>query len=178
MAGTWGQCVIVPVHVGQLALIEKRQKLYRDTQAQPLWGVRKLVINPVNTEDINRFQNNATVTSRFTVSRVGVGCAHLPTKISPISAGLPYSTTYIRTMFRADLSTGLPLNPFIFNSYPRLLLSRACSLAQLPTDFANNTDNPVSFSSDLSLMRLSAEPVYSSSRIMLNLSLTNPAFCF
>eukprot|EP01071_Lankesteria_metandrocarpae_P014284 Lankesteria_metandrocarpae@DN8299_c0_g1_i1.p1 len=51
---------------GQLALLEKKQKLYNEKDALKLCGVRKMTINPIDAVDLSRFPDNAFITSRYT----------------------------------------------------------------------------------------------------------------
>ncbi|KAL8441686.1 hypothetical protein Emag_006978 [Eimeria magna] len=44
---------------GRTALMEQKRKLYKDTTQQPLWGIRKLTINPIDKDDLRRFPENA-----------------------------------------------------------------------------------------------------------------------
>lgn len=61
------QNVMSQMTTGQMALMEKKQKLYKETQSLPLWGIRKVVINPIDKDDLNRFAENAAISSKYTV---------------------------------------------------------------------------------------------------------------
>lgn len=47
--------------------MEQKRKLYKDTTQQPLWGIRKLTINPIDKDDLRRFPGNAVNTTKYTV---------------------------------------------------------------------------------------------------------------
>ncbi|KAL8271382.1 hypothetical protein Esti_004716 [Eimeria stiedai] len=51
---------------GRTALMEQKRKLYKDTTQQPLWGIRKLTINPIDKDDLRRFPENAVHTTKYT----------------------------------------------------------------------------------------------------------------
>lgn len=55
---------ISPAHA---TLLEKKRKLYRETQQLPLWGIRKVTINPIDRDDLSRFPDNSLVTCRYKV---------------------------------------------------------------------------------------------------------------
>ncbi|KAL8440448.1 hypothetical protein Efla_005590 [Eimeria flavescens] len=52
---------------GRTALMEQKRKLYKDTTQQPLWGIRKLTINPIDKDDLRRFPGNGVKTTKFTL---------------------------------------------------------------------------------------------------------------
>lgn len=47
--------------------MEQKRKLYKDTTQQPLWGIRKLTINPIDKDDLRRFPGNSVYTTKYTV---------------------------------------------------------------------------------------------------------------
>ncbi|XP_026190016.1 uncharacterized protein LOC34622157 [Cyclospora cayetanensis] len=51
---------------GRTALMEQKRKLYKDTTQQPLWGIRKLTINPIDKDDLRRFPGNCVHTTKYT----------------------------------------------------------------------------------------------------------------
>eukprot|EP00923_Selenidium_pygospionis_P038561 GHVN01067189.1.p1 GENE.GHVN01067189.1~~GHVN01067189.1.p1 ORF type:complete len:3341 (+),score=384.02 GHVN01067189.1:158-10180(+) len=50
---------------GQMVLMEKKNKLYREAQSLPLWGIRKITINPNDKDDLIRFADNSVSTTRY-----------------------------------------------------------------------------------------------------------------
>lgn len=54
---------------GQLMLMEKKQKLYKDTQRLPLWNIRKIDINPRDKNDLNKFSDNQEISLKYTVRK-------------------------------------------------------------------------------------------------------------
>ncbi|KAF8821741.1 guanylyl cyclase [Cardiosporidium cionae] len=49
------------------SLLENKQKLYKETQQKSPWDTRKLVINPTDQNDVNRFPINQISTTRYGV---------------------------------------------------------------------------------------------------------------
>lgn len=52
---------------GHTTFLAKKKKLYREAQLLPLWGIRKVAINPIDRDDLSRFLDNTLRTHRFRV---------------------------------------------------------------------------------------------------------------